>query len=103
LPAQLGNILCKTQAGEAGHEPRAERHLSAALVPNRVAEDLADLLFNSAIMTVCAVLKLGFYIVVKVSDQELSHGSMMHDIKRDGQAQLIVPVDGSGEERARTR
>jgi hypothetical protein len=78
--AQLGNILRETHSGEAGREPRAERWLGFAFVPDRVAEDLADFLLSAVTMTACAALKLGLYVVVEMSDQELSHGDMISKI-----------------------
>ena len=87
--AQLGNILRKTQTGEAGSEPRAEQCPSAALVPDRVAEDLADFLFSAVTMAACAALKLGLHVVFEVSDQELSHGAMIarYQQSADGQSE----------------
>ncbi|HSK78563.1 MAG TPA: hypothetical protein VLQ45_19065 [Thermoanaerobaculia bacterium] len=77
MAAQLRNILCEAQAGEAIGEPGAERCLGDVLISDRVAEDLTNLFFRAAAVTACAALKLGLHIVVKVSDQELSHGEMM--------------------------
>lgn len=74
---QLGDILRKTQIGEAGGEPRAERSPSAAFVSDRVAENLANFLFSAVAMAACAELKLGFDVVFEVSDQELSHDIMI--------------------------
>lgn len=67
----------KTQTGEAGGEPRAERCPSAAFVSDRVAENLADFLFSAKTMTSCAVLKLGLHVVFEASNQELSHDIMI--------------------------
>ncbi len=75
--AQLGNILRETQTSEASREPRTERCLSAALLSDRVAEDLADFFFSAMTVTACATLELGFQVVVEVSDQELSHDDMI--------------------------
>ena len=74
MAAQLRNILCEAQTGEAIGEPGAERCPGHILISDRVAEDLTNLLFRAAAVTACATLKLGFYIVVEVPDQELSHG-----------------------------
>src|SRR5262245_60940426 len=70
LASQLGNVLRQTQSGEAGSDPRAEGCPCAPLVPDRVAQDLADFLFGAAAVAACAALEFGLDVVVEVSDQE---------------------------------
>lgn len=77
MAAQLGNVLRKAQTSESIGETGAERCPGDVFIPDRVAEDLTNLFFRAAAVTACAALKLGFHIVVKVSDQELSHGAMI--------------------------
>jgi len=77
LTAELGNLLGKTQSGEAGGEPRAERCPGTTLLPDCIAEDLPDFLFRAVAVTASADLKLGLYVVVEVANQKLSHAAMI--------------------------
>ena len=66
-------LVREAYAGEAGGKPRAEGWPDAFLVPDRVTEDLADFLFRATAMAPRSALEPGFYFIIEVTDQELSH------------------------------
>jgi hypothetical protein len=74
VTAKLRNLLVETNSGEAGGNPRPERLARSTLTPDRVAEDVADLLLGAAAVAASAPLELDLDFVVELADQELSHG-----------------------------
>ena len=77
MSAQLRNVLAETQTGKTSCKPRAEWSLSGALILNRIAEDLADLLFRATPMTTRTNLELRLDVLFEMADQELSHAFMI--------------------------
>jgi hypothetical protein len=73
LAAYLGDVLRETHTGETGGEPGAERGRVAALIPDRVAEDLANLFFRAPTMATSTEAELLFHVVVELPYQELAH------------------------------
>jgi hypothetical protein len=71
---KLGDFLVKANACEAGSESRAERWTGTAFLAHGVGEDLADFLLGAATVAPSPDLELGFDVVVKVTDYQLSHG-----------------------------
>jgi hypothetical protein len=66
LTAQLGDLLAKTEAGETGGQSRTEGRLSAGLIPDRVAENLPNLLFRAAAVSPGAALKPGLHFLIEL-------------------------------------
>lgn len=77
LSAQFRNFFIERNAPEAGSDARSQPRSDASLVSNCVAKDLANLLFRAAAMTTRATLKLVFHILVELSDDHLSHATML--------------------------
>jgi len=73
LAPQLRDLLRETHPGETGGEPGAERLRLTPLVPNRVAEDLAGLLFRATPMPTGAAAKLLHHVLIELPYQELTH------------------------------
>jgi hypothetical protein len=73
LAAHLGDVLHETHTGETGGEPGAERGRVTALIPDRVAEDLANFLFRAPTMAAGTEAKLRLHIIVELSYEKLAH------------------------------
>ena len=74
MPAQLRDLCVETIPAEPSGNPRSERSLNGSFAPDGVPKDLPNLLFRAAPMPLRAPLELGFYVVIQLTDQQLSHG-----------------------------
>jgi hypothetical protein len=73
LAAQLRDLLVEPEARKPRLEARAERLRGNPLALDRIAQDVAHLLFRAAAMPPGALLQLCLDVLVEITNHDLSH------------------------------